>query len=256
VPAKEPADPRATLDRVLFANEHVVAANKPGGVLTVPSRTGDDDPRACFGRQLEAALDVRLWPVHRLDFEVEGVVLFAKHGNAHRIANAAFEARRVDKRYEALSEGAAKLASSPLPVSFTWESLLVRGKRRSFEAPYGKESRTNARAVALQPAGGRLDTKTSTGVPAVGVPQTLVHWELAPETGRPHQLRVHLAKAGFPVAGDVLYGAVCPLVVPDLIALRSVSLEFLDESDRNALGITGPLRVPGLGAVAASSSSS
>jgi hypothetical protein len=67
---------------------------------------------------------------------------------------------------------------------------------------------------------------------------------------------VHLAKAGFPVAGDILYGAVCPLVVANLIALRSVSLEFVDEADRRALGITDALRVPGLAAAAASSSSS
>jgi 23S rRNA-/tRNA-specific pseudouridylate synthase len=246
VPTRAPTDPSATLARVLFTNDHVVAAHKPSGVLTVPSRTGDEDPRACFGRQLEAALNVRLWPVHRLDFEVEGVVLFAKHGNAHRIANAAFEARRVDKRYEALTEGAAKLAGSALPVAFTWESLLVRGKRRSFEAPHGKPARTNAEARALVPAAGRLEVTSTAGVPAVGVPQTLVHWALAPETGRPHQLRVHLARAGFPVAGDVLYGAVCPLVLADAIALRSVSLEFLDESDRRALGLEGPLRIPGL----------
>jgi 23S rRNA-/tRNA-specific pseudouridylate synthase len=240
VPASHAADPDATRSRVLFSNEHVVAANKPGGVLTVPSRTGDDDPRACFGRQLEAALNVRLWPVHRLDFEVEGVVLFAKHGAAHRIANAAFEGRRVDKRYEALTEGGSQLTT--LPATFVWESLLVRGKRRSFEAPHGKPARTRAQALGRIPAGDRLAPAPG----AVAVPQTLVHFALAPETGRPHQLRVHLAKAGFPVAGDVLYGAVCPLVTPDLIALRSVSLEFLDESDRRALGLEGPLRVAGL----------
>lgn len=244
------ADPSATLARVLFTNEHVIAAHKPGGVLTVPSRTGDEDPRACFGRQLEAALQVRLWPVHRLDFEVEGVVLFAKHGNAHRIANAAFEGRRVDKRYEALCEGASSLSTAAAwPIEFVWESLLVRGKRRSFEAAHGKPARTVARALALVPAGERLAPAPG----AVAVPKTLVHFALAPETGRPHQLRVHLARAGYPVAGDVLYGAVCPLAVPDLIALRSVSLEFLDEADRRALGISAALRVPGLLAPGASS---
>ena len=234
-----PAALGATLARVLFQNEHVIAADKPGGVLTVPSRTGAEDPRVCFGRQLETALGVRLWPVHRLDFEVEGVVLFAKHGAAHRIANAAFEARRVDKRYEALTEGSSTL--SKVPAEFVWESLLVRGKRRSFEAPHGKPARTVARALARVPAAELLAPAPG----AVAVPQNLLHFALAPETGRPHQLRVHLARAGFPVAGDTLYGAVCPLRVPALIALRSVSLEFRDEADQRALGLSQPLRVPG-----------
>jgi 23S rRNA-/tRNA-specific pseudouridylate synthase len=236
----EPADPRATLSRVLFVNQHLVAAFKPPGVLTVPSRTGVDDPRACFGRQLEAALALRLWPVHRLDFEVDGVVLFAKHGNAHRIANAAFEARRVDKRYEALTEAAAVLPA--LPVDLAWESLLVRGKRRSFEAPHGKPARTRARALRLVPAADRFAPGQDKA------PKTLVHFALAPETGRPHQLRVHLARAGFPVAGDVLYGACCPLAIPHAIALRSVSLAFIDPGDRAALGLEDGvvLRAPGL----------
>jgi tRNA pseudouridine32 synthase/23S rRNA pseudouridine746 synthase len=226
------ADARAC---VVFENAHVVAADKPGGVLTVPSRMGAEDARACLGRQLEVALGVRLWPVHRLDFEVSGLVLFARTAEAHRIANAAFEGRRVAKRYEALTEGADKLGA--LPASFTWESLLVRGKRRSFEAPHGKAARTLATALALVPAAGRLAPGPA--------PAQLAHFALAPETGRPHQLRVHLARAGFPVAGDHLYGARSTWPVPDTIALRSVRLELLDEGDQRALGLPAPLAVAG-----------
>jgi tRNA pseudouridine32 synthase/23S rRNA pseudouridine746 synthase len=207
-----------------------VVADKPAGVLTVPSRIGEADARAVFGRTLEAALGVRLWPVHRLDFEVSGLVLFAKNETAHRIANAAFENRQVEKRYEALSEGAALLQQ--LPASFVWESLIVRGKRRSFEAPHGKPARTAATARAV------VTTPVATG--------SLLLWELAPETGRPHQLRVHLARAGFPVAGDQLYGARQVLAVAETIALRSVALSFTDGETRAALGIAGPLTTEGI----------
>jgi tRNA pseudouridine32 synthase/23S rRNA pseudouridine746 synthase len=226
----------ATPPRVVFENAHVVAAEKPAGVLTVPSRMGAEDVRPCFGRQLEAALGVRLWPVHRLDFEVSGLVLFAKTAEAHRIANGAFESRRVKKRYEALTEGAEKLAA--LPVSFVWESLLVRGKRRTFEAPHGKPARTEATARARVPAAGWLVDAGAAGA-------QLVHFELSPETGRPHQLRVHLSRAGFPVAGDRLYGAQASLREADTIALRSVRIELLDERERRALGIPAAIEIAG-----------
>ncbi|HEY0709432.1 MAG TPA: RNA pseudouridine synthase [Polyangia bacterium] len=214
--------------RGVFESAAVVVADKPAGVLTVPSRIGDADVRACFGRDLEAALGVRLWPVHRLDFEVSGLVLFAKTDAAHRIANAAFESRQVEKRYQALSEGAA--FARQLPANFAWESLIVRGKRRSFEAPHGKAARTLATAREI--------VESHMG--------PLLLWDLAPETGRPHQLRVHLARAGFPVAGDRLYGARLDLGLPDTIALRSVALTFTDLETRAALGLPATIEVDGI----------
>jgi tRNA pseudouridine32 synthase/23S rRNA pseudouridine746 synthase len=216
---------------VVFENEAVLAVDKPAGTLTVPSRLGAADERPCLGRMLEAAHGVRLWPVHRLDFEVSGLVIFAKTAAAHRIASQAFEGRRVHKHYEALCEGEAAV-----PASFRWESLLVRGKKRSFAAPHGARAVTHARAVA------RID---GAGLLAAGQSTTLLRFELEPETGRPHQLRVHLATAGFPIAGDRLYGAKTTLRAPHAIALRAVRLE-LDEAARAALGLPPALVVPGL----------
>ena len=221
--------------RVEFSNAHVVVVDKPPGVLTVPSRTGAADPRAVLGRKLEAALGSRLWPVHRLDFEVTGLVLFARSAEAHRIANAAFESRRVRKRYRALCENAEKLPALPAP--FTWQSLLVRGKRRSFAAPHGKPALTRAVAESLTPAAPHV-------TPTEDAPTTLAVFTLDPETGRPHQLRVHLATAGFPIAGDTLYGAKTTLTIPDAIALTAFSLEFMDPNDRAALDVPAILELP------------
>jgi tRNA pseudouridine32 synthase / 23S rRNA pseudouridine746 synthase len=198
---------------------------------------GRDDPRPCLGRDLERALGVRLWPVHRLDFEVSGLVLFARSASAHRTASSAFEGRRVRKTYEALTEGADR--APPLPATFDWESRLVRGKRRSFEAPHGAPARTHARAVARLPSAPFLAPATAAEVPE------LLHFVLEPETGRPHQLRVHLARAGFPVVGDALYGASTRWHQPG-IALRSVALELLTPDDRAALHLPERLAVPGL----------
>jgi tRNA pseudouridine32 synthase / 23S rRNA pseudouridine746 synthase len=205
-------------------------------VLTVPGRFGDGEDGPSLGRQLEQQLG-RLWPVHRLDREVSGLVLFARNAEAHRLANGAFEGRRVDKQYQALTEGAALIASCP--ASFTWKSLLVRGKKRAFEAPHGKPAVTRAEALARVPAGPWLAPES-----AMPSPPQLVRWQLFPETGRPHQLRVHLARAGFAVAGDALYGAKTAFVQPAAIALRSVRLAFA-EADAKALGVPGPFELPG-----------
>jgi tRNA pseudouridine32 synthase / 23S rRNA pseudouridine746 synthase len=206
-------------------------------VLTVPGRFGEEESGPALGRQLEQQLGQRLWPVHRLDREVSGLVLFARTAQAHRLAGAAFEGRRVDKQYQALTEGAALIPACP--ASFTWQSLLVRGKKRAFEAPHGKPALTRAEALARVAA----DPWLAPDSPVPSPPQIL-RWRLLPETGRPHQLRVHLARAGFAVVGDALYGAKTKFVQPGAIALRSVRLEF-NEADARALGIPGPLELPG-----------
>jgi tRNA pseudouridine32 synthase/23S rRNA pseudouridine746 synthase len=206
-------------------------------MLTVPGRFGDGDGGPSLGRALEQQLGQRLWPVHRLDREVSGLVLFARDAQAHRQASAAFEGRRVDKQYEALTEGAALIVSCP--AEFTWNSRLVRGKKRAFEAPHGKPALTRAEALARVAAGPWL--APASPVPS---PPQLVRWRLYPETGRAHQLRVHLARAGFPVAGDALYGAHTRLIQPEAIALRSVRLAFT-EQDGQALGISAAIELPG-----------
>ena len=210
---------------IVFQNPHLVGADKPAGLLTVPSRIGASDPRPCLGRVLEEQLGQRLWPVHRLDVEVSGLVLFARSAEAHRTASVAFEARRVKKSYQAITEGAASL--SELPASFTWQSRLFRGKRRTFEAPHGRMAVTHAVAQARVHIGG----------------EDFLVFDLEPETGRSHQLRVHLAKAGFPILGDALYGARAGYDEPGAIALRSVRLAFTDDRERQTLGIPGPLEV-------------
>ena len=222
---------------VVFENQSVIVVDKPAGVLTVPGRFGEDERGASLGRSLEQRLGQRLWPVHRLDLEVSGLVLFARSAHAHRVANDAFEGRRVDKHYEALTEGAALVAACP--ATFEWKSLLVRGKKRAFEAPHGKPALTRAEALARVPAQPWLQP----GSPLPTPPQ-LLRFRLYPETGRPHQLRVHLGRAGFTVVGDSLYGARTVFVQPGAIALRSVRLAFT-EPDREALGIPGPLEIPG-----------
>lgn len=214
--------PAVAFPEILFENEHFLAADKPAGWLSVPSRMGAEDARPCLGRVLERGAPEsggsafgRLWPVHRLDIEVTGLVLFARNADAHRAASGWFESRQVAKLYRALSEGTPDPAWRE-GAEMVWESLLVRGKKRTFEAPHGKPSRT--RAV----------WKGRTG--------EFMTWELEPLTGRSHQLRVELAKRKCPIVGDMLYGA-APRSEGEGIALRSVLLDFTKCPGAERLGL-------------------
>jgi len=190
---------------ILFENEHLIAVDKPVCVLTTPARD-KSDPRICLGRDLQDQLKIQIYPVHRLDFEVSGVVLFAKTADAHRIAQKWFENADVKKTYNAIAEKAGGSEDWA-----EWRSRLVRGKRRSFEAAHGSPALTRARLI---------DPK-------------LRLWELQPVTGRPHQLRVEMAKRISPIAGDELYGA--QPAAQKGIALRAVSLDFSAITDRLSL---------------------
>jgi tRNA pseudouridine32 synthase/23S rRNA pseudouridine746 synthase len=221
---------------LLLDNGVVVAVDKPAGLLTVPSRIGPADPRPCLGRLLEAQLGRRLFPLHRLDFEVSGIVLFASTPDAQRMGSLLFESRRVRKRYEALTEGAERVTE--LPARFRWQFRLVRGKKRSFAAPHGKLALTFAQARR------RVAAAPFVAPGPVAAPAELLHFALEPQTGRPHQLRVHLASAGFPILGDALYGSPHRFARPG-IALRAVRLEMLDAEAAASLQIEGPITVSG-----------
>jgi tRNA pseudouridine32 synthase/23S rRNA pseudouridine746 synthase len=204
--------------QIVYESPHFVAVDKPAGVLTVPGRMGRDDPRPCLGVELERTLG-RLWPVHRLDVEVSGLVLLARDPEAHRAASAWFEGRDVHKHYQALTEARGAAPSSEV---LTWRSRLLRGKKRAYDSPHGKEAITRARCVGKRDA--------------------WLAWELEPLTGRPHQLRVHLAGHGFPIAGDVLYGASAPWTAGG-IALRAVLLDLEACPGREVFALPGTLGV-------------
>jgi tRNA pseudouridine32 synthase/23S rRNA pseudouridine746 synthase len=209
--------------RILVEDDALVAIDKPPGALSVPSRTGRDDSRPCALYALSSRYGGRqVFPVHRLDEDVSGILVFARTPAAQRELSALFEARTARKRYEALVEDRAD--PGPGARAFEageveWESRLLRGKKRAYESPHGKLATTRARcegAVSpsiLGPAAAGLDGAR------------LLRFALEPLTGRSHQLRVHLASHGLPIVGDALYGARAAFP-PGGIALRAVRLEL------------------------------
>src|SRR5690606_23200546 len=115
--------------KTVFENEFFVVVDKPGSVLSVPSQWGKEDPRPVLSMILTEKYG-QIWPVHRLDFEVTGLVLFAKDAQSHRIANNWFESRDISKAYEAWSEGSKPEGAQPGQL-YEWSSLLHRGKKRT-----------------------------------------------------------------------------------------------------------------------------
>jgi tRNA pseudouridine32 synthase/23S rRNA pseudouridine746 synthase len=175
-------------------------------------------------------LGVQIFPVHRLDFVVSGLVLFAKTAEAHRVANGWFEQHRVQKTYRAWTQQQS-FAHIPADVPnprraialhegdrFDWHGRIQRGKRRAFESPRGQPSHTIAVYLGPHPH------------------NRFLQWDLQAVTGRPHQLRFDLSRHGFPIVGDALYGSNVEFGV-DRIALLAYRLDFsaITEGDRFGL---------------------
>lgn len=200
----------------IFENDDWVVVEKPPGWLTTPARS-KDDPRPCLGLKLQDEIGKQIYPVHRLDFEVSGLVLFAKNANAHRIASGWFEHGTVVKTY--IAETIPGLGEPPREWQ-EWKSKMLRGKKRSYVSPHGKECVTEARVTSVG-----ADSWT---------------WELRPLTGRAHQLRVELANHGAPILGDVLYGG--PAREMGEISLRAVAIGFERVPADERLGLPDEIR--------------
>lgn len=198
--------------QIIFENSQLILVEKLAGWLSTPSRHAENDPRPVLGRQLQEKKGIQIYPVNRLDFEVSGLIVFAKDPKSHATANFWFENRLIKKTYEAVSEGDPSRLQREEKI--VWKSMLQRGKRRTFESPHGKMSETWAFYQ--------------------GHEDRFLKWRLEPLTGRPHQLRVHMSMHGFPILGDELYGSTVPYK-PNEIALRATKLDFTGIPDRLGL---------------------
>jgi tRNA pseudouridine32 synthase/23S rRNA pseudouridine746 synthase len=180
------APPPDTGLEVLHVEPAFVVLAKPPGLLSEPGR-GPDKRDSLLVRAQVVWPDARI--VHRLDMMTSGVILLARETLAHASLSEAFRERQVDKRYEALVHGRPvhEEGQIDLPLRVDWPNR----PRQVVCHATGKPSLTHYRVV------GRVR------VDGVG---PLTRIALAPLTGRTHQLRVHLAALGCPIAGDPFYG--------------------------------------------------
>ena len=178
-PLEEPLE--ITLD-VLARGAGWIAVDKPAGIPVHPVNRVRENSLIRILRRQEGREGLRL--AHRLDGETSGVLLVAEDSPAAKRLGRAFLDGRVHKEYLALVKGEmeADEGSIDLPIGEARASRI----HVKLEAGHGKPSRTDWRVERRLPG------------------RTLVR--LFPRTGRRHQLRVHMAAAGHPILGDILYG--------------------------------------------------
>jgi 23S rRNA pseudouridine1911/1915/1917 synthase len=194
---------------VLFSDNHLLVVAKPACVPAVPDETGDeslyDAAREWVRREFAKEGDVFLGIVHRLDRPVSGVMVFARTSKSASRLSEQFRARIAHKTYWGVGGGEPRAAAGALSQWLVKDESTNRVRVLDRPNALAKQAITRWRVLERKPG------------------RTL--YELTPETGRPHQLRVAAATLGTPLLGDLKYGASAPL--PDKsIALHAVALEL------------------------------
>jgi tRNA pseudouridine32 synthase/23S rRNA pseudouridine746 synthase len=201
------AEPRIPFDEVvLFQDEHLVVVDKPHFLPVVPS-----------GNYLQETLLVRLKqklgiatlvPIHRIDRDTAGLVLFSVQSATRAHYHALFSQRQVRKNYQAIAPWRDDLV---LPL--TRESRIVEADH------FMLQHEVSGPANAI------------THVDVMEVQGALARYALTPVTGKRHQLRVHMAALGLPIVGDGLYPTLTPEGQIDHehpLQLLAKSIAFID----------------------------
>ena len=201
---------------VVYEDAHVVAVNKPTGLLSVPGK-GDHLSDCMLSRVMLAFPDALL--VHRLDRDTSGVMVFALTPYAQRSMSMQFEARSTKKTYVACVAGAVDESEGEidLPLIVDWPN---RPKQMVCHET-GKPAVTEFKRMSVTEGQSRL--------------------RLFPKTGRSHQLRVHCLAIGHPILGDPLYS---PETVADFPRLLLHSEELRINHPESGKGLRFRAKCP------------
>jgi tRNA pseudouridine32 synthase / 23S rRNA pseudouridine746 synthase len=199
---------------ILHADRDMVAIDKPSGLLSVP---GKEPGLADSAQSRVMAQYGTAWPAHRLDMDTSGVLLFALRRKAEAELQRQFRERLVHKTY------LARVFGHPTANAGVIDRPLLQeeGQPRSRIDPAGRPAVTRWRVIRRDPDGTAL-------------------LELHPETGRPHQLRVHLCAIGHPILGDRFYAEPAILALAPRLLLHAHTLEVRHPYRGDAVRIEAP----------------
>ena len=188
---------------VHYADAALLVVDKPAGLLSVPGR-GADKQDTLLSR-VQARYPGAL-SVHRLDMGTSGLLVLALNAQVHRALGRQFELRQVAKEYVAVVAGrvAAGERSIDLPLIADWPNR----PRQMVDFARGKPALTRLSVLSY-------DAISDT-----------TRVRLQPETGRSHQLRVHLQSIGHPILGDELYAPPAIVAQAPRLLLHAASLAF------------------------------
>jgi 23S rRNA pseudouridine1911/1915/1917 synthase len=211
---------------IVFENDDLLVINKPAGMVVHPAAGHDTGTlvHAVLGYEpdLEGiGGEERPGVVHRLDKDTSGLIVLAKNERAHRWLSEQFKSRTVEKTYLALVDGAP-----PTPAG-------------RVEAPVGRDPKDRKRMAIVSPL--------SKGREAVSEYRTLEQFpnhtllEFHPLTGRTHQIRLHCAFLGCPVAGDKIYGHRKPTIELEGHFLHASRLKIILPGEKQPRVFEAPL---------------
>jgi 23S rRNA pseudouridine1911/1915/1917 synthase len=215
-------DPNAFAPHILYSDNHLLAANKPAGMLAQDSGTGlfnlEDWAREWVRVEKKKTGRAFLQAVHRIDRPVSGVVLFARTSKALTRLHQAIRDRACQKIYHAL------VKNSPQKPAMKLEHWILHEHRRGIicdqKVPHAKRAILRYKILKKLPQ------------------STLL--EIYLETGRYHQIRPQLAAIGCPIIGDVRYQSDAPAPAPSAIALHHHCLQIEHPVRREPLKIEAP----------------
>ena len=221
---------------VVFRDRHVAVVDKPAGIVSVRERRerGLSERRRERQPTLDELVAAKLrrphdrrppavLPVHRLDRDTSGLMVFARTPEAEKELVRAFKAHDLDRLYRA-----AVLGRLEGPATFDTQLARDRGDGRRGSLPSG---------AAVPPDARRAVTHAR---PLRGLPGGRSVVECRLETGRTHQIRIHLGEAGLPVCGDKLYGRRDEQRPPPRQALHAAVLAFRHPATAEAVRFESP----------------
>jgi len=199
---------------ILYKDHHLVVIDKPDGLLSVPKDFSSE--KNALETVKDFLFDEDIYPVHRLDQKTSGLLIFARTKTCAKLLSKAFKEHLVKRTYYAVCEGSIKKEKGTIK-SFVQEQKNFN--MRSVSSEYGKKAITHYQVVKKGPY--------------------TTHVKLQLETGKKHQIRLHMQELGHPILADKRYGSLHNPI--KRLCLHAMELEFTHPINGKKLQFSSPI---------------